>query len=71
MIFAGIEQDYDSNARVHLPFDHQFEITMEKGIKVNEKVEKAAFDFWVFGFIKESVFFLIVLDRVHRVGFKT
>ena len=44
-IVAGIEQDYDSNARVHSSFDHQLEITMEKGIKAKEKVEKAAFDF--------------------------
>ena len=45
VIFAGIEQDYDSNARVHSSFDHQLEITMEKGIKAKGKVEKAAFDF--------------------------
>ena len=45
VIFAGFEQDYDSNARVHLSFDHQLEITMEKGIKAKGKVEKAAFDF--------------------------
>ena len=44
-IVAGIEQDYDSNARVHSSFDHQLEITMEKGIKAKGKVEKAAFDF--------------------------
>ena len=44
-IVTGIEQDYDSNARVHSSFDHQLEITMEKGIKAKENVEKAAFDF--------------------------
>ena len=45
VIFVGIEQDYDSNERVHSSFDHQLEITMEKGIKVKGKVEKASFDF--------------------------
>ena len=44
-IVTGIEQDYDSNAGVHSSFDHQLEITMEKGIKAKENVEKAAFDF--------------------------
>ena len=44
-IVTGIEQDYDSNARVHSSFDHQLKITMEKSIKAKEKVEKAAFDF--------------------------
>ena len=43
-IFAGIEQDHDSNARVHSSFDHQLEITMEKGIKAKRKVEKTTFD---------------------------
>ena len=45
VIFSGIEQNFDSNARVHSSFDHQFEITMEKGIKAKDKWEKAAFDF--------------------------
>ena len=45
VIYAGIEQNSDSNARVHSSFEHQFEITMEKGIKAKEKGEKAAFDF--------------------------
>ena len=45
VIIAGIEQYYNSNARVHSSFDHQLEITMEKGTKAKEKVEKAAFDF--------------------------
>ena len=44
-IFTEIEQDYDSNARVYSSFDHQLEITMEKGIKAKGKVEKATFDF--------------------------
>ena len=42
--FAGIEQEYDSNARVRSSFNHQLEITMEKGIKAKGNVEKAAFD---------------------------
>ena len=42
--FAGIEQEYDSNGRVRLSFNHQLEITMEKGTKAKGKVEKAAFD---------------------------
>ena len=44
VLFAGIEQDYVSNARVHSSFNHQLEITMEKGIKAKGKVEKVAFD---------------------------
>ena len=44
VIFMGIEQNSESNARVHSSFDHQFEITMEKGIKAKEKGEKIAFD---------------------------
>ena len=39
----GIEQNSDSNARVHSSFDHQFEITMEKGIKAKGKGGKAVF----------------------------
>ena len=45
VIFTGIEQDYDSNARVRSSFDDQHGITMEMGIKAKGKVEKAAFDF--------------------------
>ena len=45
VIFTGIVQNSDSNARVHSSFNHQLEITMEKGIKAKRKVEKAAFDF--------------------------
>ena len=44
VIFTGIEQEYDSNARVRSSFSHQLEITMEKGIKAKGKVEKATFD---------------------------
>ena len=54
-IVTGIEQDYDSNARVHSSFDHQLEITMEKGIKSKGKMEKVDFDFEGFGFHKKSV----------------
>ena len=43
VIFVGIEQNSDSYARVHSSFDHQFEITMEKGIKAKGKGEKATF----------------------------
>ena len=42
--FAGIEQEYKSNARARSSFSHQLEITMEKGIKAKGKGEKAAFD---------------------------
>ena len=35
--FAGIEQEYYSNARVRSSFSHKLEITMEKGIKAKEK----------------------------------
>ena len=45
VIFTGIGQDYDSNARVHSSFNHQRGITMEKGIKAKGKVEKGDFDF--------------------------
>ena len=45
VIVEGIEQDYDFNARVRSSFNHQLEITMEKGIKAKGKVEKSAFDF--------------------------
>ena len=44
VIFMGIEQNSDSKARVHLSFDHQFEITMENGIKAKENEGGAAFD---------------------------
>ena len=45
VIFTGIEQNADSNAREHSSFDHQSEITMEKGIKAKGKKRGAAFDF--------------------------
>ena len=45
VIFVGIEQDYDSNARVRSSFNQKCGITMENGIKAKGKVEKAAFDF--------------------------
>ena len=43
VIFMGIEQNSNSNARVRSSFDHQFEITMEKGIKAKEMVERSSF----------------------------
>ena len=43
VIFAGIEQNFDSNARVHSSFNHQFKITMENDIKAKEKVERVDF----------------------------
>ena len=51
----GIEQEYDSNARVRSSFSQQLEITMEKGIKAKGKGEKAAFDSEGLVFIKNSV----------------
>ena len=44
VIFEGFEQNSNSSARVRSSFDHQFKITMEKGIKAKGKVERAAFD---------------------------
>ena len=41
--FAGIGQDYESNARVRSSFNYQCGITMEKGIKAKGKREKAVF----------------------------
>ena len=43
VIFMGIEQNSDSNARVHSSFDHQFEIIMENGIKAKGKGGGAVF----------------------------
>ena len=40
---ARFEQNSNSDARVRSSFDHQLEITMEKGIKAKEKREKVAF----------------------------
>ena len=45
VIFTGIEQNFNSNARVHSSFDHQLKNTMEKDIKSKGKREKGAFDF--------------------------
>ena len=44
VIFAGIEQNSDSNVKVHSSFDHQFEITMKEGIKAKGNGEKAVLD---------------------------
>ena len=44
VIFVGFEQNFDSSARVRSSFDHQFEITMERGIKDKGKVERVALD---------------------------
>ena len=57
--FPGIEQDYESNARVRSSFNHQCGITMEKGRKAKGKREKAAFLFLGLGFHKRSVLFHI------------
>ena len=55
--FAGIEQDYESNARVRSSFNYQCGITIEKGIKAKGKREKATFLFLGLGFHKRSVLF--------------
>ena len=44
VIFAGIEQNSDSNVRVHSSFDHQLEIIMKEGIKSKGKGEKEVLD---------------------------
>ena len=43
VIFEGFEQNSNSGARVRSSFDHQFEITMEKGIKAKGRVERSSF----------------------------
>ena len=43
VIFTGFEQNSNSGARVRSSFDHQFEITMEKGIKAKGRVERSSF----------------------------
>ena len=43
VIFAGFEQNSNFGARVHSSFDHQFEITKEKGIKAKGRVERISF----------------------------
>ena len=45
VIIMGFEQNSNFGARVRSSFDHQLEITMEKGIKAKGNGEKAAFDF--------------------------
>ena len=45
VIIAGFEHNSNSGARVHPSFNHQLEITIEKGIKAKGKGKKAAFDF--------------------------
>ena len=45
VIFAGFEQNSNFGARVRSSFNHQFEITKEKGIKAKEKVERSSFGF--------------------------
>ena len=61
VIFAGFEHNSNSSARVRLFFDHQFEITKEKGIKAKENRKKEFFFILGFWFHRKSVFFLIVL----------
>ena len=56
VIIAGFEQNSNSSARLRSSFDHQFEITMENGIKAKGKVERAAFDPRVLVFIKRVFF---------------
>ena len=43
VIFAGFEHNSNSCARVRSSFDHQFEITMEKGIKAKGRVGRSSF----------------------------
>ena len=66
VIFTGFEQNSNFGARVHSSFDHQFEITKEKGIKAKEKVERSSFGFLGFGFKKRECF-SHSFARVHRV----
>ena len=66
VIITGFEQNSNSSARVRSSFDHQFEITMEKGIKAKEKVERVVFDPRVLVFIKRECF-SHSFARVHRV----
>ena len=44
VIFMGFEQNSNFGARECSSFDHQFEITKEKGIKTKGKGRGAAFD---------------------------
>ena len=43
VIFAGFEQNSNFDARVRSSFDHQFEITKEKGIKAKGRLERSNF----------------------------
>ena len=43
VIFAGFERNSNFSTRVCSSFDHQFEITKEKGIKAKGKVERSSF----------------------------
>ena len=43
VIIAGFEQNSNSGARVRSSFDHQLEITMEKGIKAKGKGGEGSF----------------------------
>ena len=43
VIFEGFEHNSNFGARVRSSFDHQFEITKEKGIKAKGKVERRSF----------------------------
>ena len=45
VIFVRFEQNSNFGARVRSSFDHQFEITKEKGIKAKGKVERSSFGF--------------------------
>ena len=57
VIFTGFEENSNFGARVRLYFNHQFEMTKEKGIKAKERVERSSF--WILGFWfhKKRVFF--------------
>ena len=60
VIFARFEQNSNFGARVCSSFDHQLEITKEKGIKAKGKVGEEKF--WILGFWfhRKRVFFLMV-----------
>ena len=57
VIFTGFEQNSNFSARVRSSFDHQLEITKEKGIKAKGRVERSSFFFLGFWFHKKRVFF--------------
>ena len=64
--FARFKQNSNFGARVHSSFDHQFEITKEKGIKAKGKVERASLGILGFWFHKKKVF-SHSFAKVHRV----